>query len=505
MAPETNGVHRSLGAALAAGDDRIRQLLLHATPEELEQIDRLLNDPLLNFEPWAQAISPKLSWHMPHLRYLNRQLERLTNGEIKRLAIAMPPRHGKTTNTTIHYPVWRLERDPTLRICIVANNQNLANDFSSFIRALAARRIPLSMERRAVKGWRTLAGGIVRACGIGAPPVGEGFNLLIIDDPIRKRVEADNPATLDKIYKSYVTDFHTRLEPNAAILLIATRWREDDLTGRLIALEDPDERFDLVSFPALAEENDLLGRAVGEALWPERWSAKVLRAKQRMNPVEFAALYQQRPAPAEGILFKTHKIRYWKKAAPHTAVRTRYWDKAGSEGTGAYSTGVLMARWKHVYVVEDVVRGQWSAHERNEVIQATAREDADKYDNEVQIMMEQEPGSGGKESAEISVRQLSAFPVKSQLATGDKETRARPFASQVEAGNVFLVEAPWNGEYLYELKTFPNGKYKDQVDASSGAYNSLALGFEISDLSMGEDGDTSWLDAAEEMAANLGL
>lgn len=156
--------------------------------------------------------------------------------------------------------------------------------------------------------------------------------------------------------------------------------------------------------------------------------------------------------------------------------RVRYWDKAGTQGAGCFTVGLLMAKSRRgVYYVENVVRGQWAAHQRNEMMLATAKMDADRYGRRVTIWIEEEPGSGGKESAEYSAKQLAGFNVKTERATGDKEDRARPFASQCGAGNVRLKLAPWNKDYVNELTLFPGGKFKDQVDASSGGFNRLAL------------------------------
>ena len=158
--------------------------------------------------------------------------------------------------------------------------------------------------------------------------------------------------------------------------------------------------------------------------------------------------------------------------APAVARRVRYWDKAGTEGAGAYSVGVRVAEVGGVYYVEDVARGQWSPERRNAVVRQVTTADGP----EVAVWFEQEPGSGGKESAQISTRELAGYNVRVETVTGDKVTRAGPLSAQAEAGNVKLVRGEWNEAYLSELHGFPEGKYKDQVDASSGAFNKLALG-----------------------------
>lgn len=163
--------------------------------------------------------------------------------------------------------------------------------------------------------------------------------------------------------------------------------------------------------------------------------------------------------------------------APFYVERVRYWDKAGTEGAGAYTCGALMSYDKKtgLFHIEDVIRGQWSALERETIIKQSAQADDARY-GLVQVWQEQEPGSGGKESAEATVRNLVGHAIRTERVTGDKITRAHPFAAQAEANNVRLVKGAWNGVFLDEMASFPFGTYKDQVDATSGAFNKLAAG-----------------------------
>lgn len=178
----------------------------------------------------------------------------------------------------------------------------------------------------------------------------------------------------------------------------------------------------------------------------------------------------------EGSLFRREWFTRIVEAAPASVMgRVRYWDKAGTEQGGAYTAGVLMSRTNEgLYTIEHVTRGQWSSHARNQIMLQTAHDDRQKYGN-VTTWVEQEPGSGGKESAEITLREFAGFDVHAERATGDKTTRAMPFAAQCEAGNVQLVRGTWNADYVDELASFPDGSFADQTDASSGAFNKLAL------------------------------
>jgi predicted phage terminase large subunit-like protein len=252
--------------------------------------------------------------------------------------------------------------------------------------------------------------------------------------------------------------------------LIQTRWHEDDLAGRILASEDA-ASWTVISLPALAEEGDLLGRVPGAALWPERFDETDLeRIRGVLGTQSFTALYQQRPTALEGGLFK----RQWFKivdAAPATAHRVRYWDKAGTEDGGDWSCGCRIARTPEGrYVIEQVTRGQWSALDRERIIRQSAELDG----RELPIWVEQEPGSGGLESAQATIRSLAGWNVHAERVTGDKLIRAQPFAAQCEAGNVDIVRGAWNASFLDELTMFPNGKNDDQVDATSGAFAKLA-------------------------------
>ena len=201
---------------------------------------------------------------------------------------------------------------------------------------------------------------------------------------------------------------------------------------------------------------------------PIRLSRRSLdEAKRDMGEYAYSGQFEQSPIPKGGGMFKTDKIEMV-PAAPKNMVCARFWDKAGTGGGGCYTVGVKMGRAPvtgDIYIM-DVVRGQWEASTREQIIKQTAEADSPL----TIIGLEQEPGSGGKESAQATVRNLAGFRVRTERPTGDKVTRADPFAVQVNGGNVKMVVGEWNRAYLNELQFFPYSTYKDQVDASSGAF-----------------------------------
>jgi predicted phage terminase large subunit-like protein len=189
--------------------------------------------------------------------------------------------------------------------------------------------------------------------------------------------------------------------------------------------------------------------------------------------VGWTAEYQGVPRAAEGNMFK----RDWFEIVdqtPDKGERVRYWDFAATKGAGAYTAGVLLNKvGKGEYYIEDVMRGQWSSRDRQRIMKQTAQLDEDIYGN-VSIWFEKEGGSSGVDAATAIIQAMDGFIIHSEHVTGSKEVRAQPFAAQCEAGNIKLKRGKWNFNYITEMTEFPNGTFKDQVDASSGAYTKLA-------------------------------
>ena len=444
-------------------------------PSKLRQARRLLAGKPANFRHFLERVTPTWTWSWRHLAYLQYQLDRVTDGEIKRLMIQMPPRHGKSETATIRYPIYRLNMDPEMRVVIGAYNATLAGKFSRKARRLAQQAgIALSDERTAVEDWETTAGGGMRAVGVGGGITGQGGDLIIIDDPVKSREEAESEVYREKVWDWYTDDLYTRLEPGGAMILIMTRWHMDDLAGRILAGEGA-SKWTVVNLPALALEGDILGRRPGEALCPQRYDEEALLAIKTdggMSDYAFAALYQQDPRARDGNMFPRAKVEIVDAVPADCTRRVRYWDKGGGP-TGDPTAGVRMAtnHERTVFYVEDVAHAQVNIDDRNRLMRQTATLDG----TNVRGWVEQEPGSGGKESAILSVRHMAGFPYFYEPVSGDKVVRADPLAAQWQAGNVKLVRGAWNKAYLDEMEAFPSGVHDDQVDASSGAFNKLAL------------------------------
>ena len=432
-------------------------------------------------------VNPKFEFYR-HCEVLIDALEKVVSGEIKRLIIQMPPRHGKSELVSRILPSYFLCRYPNQFVCVASYSFELAGTLSRNARENylgAGGRI--KEEAGAIKHWETTAGGGCWAVGTGGSATGKGFALGIIDDPTKGDEDASSLAMRDKNYEWFRSVFYTRAEPDAAIICVTTRWHEDDLIGRLIAAErhsSSREDWHIISLPALYEpdhadlfpvtctiEPDFRSRE-GEALCPERYPENLLKHKKaQIGDYHFGALYQQRPTAASGVLFDISKIEFIDHAPVEVFSRCRAWDKAATEGGGDWTVGVKMSKTKDGhFIIEHVERGQWGSAKRDSMIKMMAELDGKK----VRIIGEQEPGSAGVDSARGFTKLLGGYQVSTETASGSKEIRADAFSSQLNAGNVRVVRGEWNAAYIEELRQFPRGRHDDQVDASSLAFNSLA-------------------------------
>ena len=407
----------------------------------------------------------------------------VATGRITRLMVCMPPRHGKSELISRFFPAWYLGNYPDRRIILASYEANFASSWGekardAFAEASALRWWEHKLNRQATSDWSIAGreGGMVTT-GVGGALTGRGGN-LILDDPVKNSEEASSPVYRAKAWDWYNSTFATRLEPGCFQIVVMTRWHPDDLGGRILA--NAEEPWEVINLPAIAEdEDDAIGRAVGEALWPARYDVAALDLMRReRGSYWWAAMYQQRPAPREGGIFKRAwfdgKIIDALPAEARVEKRVRYWDKAATEGGGDWTAGVRASIAGGVVYIEDVKRGQWSSGTVQTTVQTTAAEDT----RETIIGMEQEPGSAGKDVKVTYTRMLQGYAFKCEPATGSKAVRADGLATQCEAGNVYLVRGPWNADFIDELCAFrgDTSDVDDQVDGASGAFGLLTSG-----------------------------
>ena len=410
-------------------------------------------------------------------------MQRIEFGELRRLMILCPPRHGKSEHTTIRYPVYRLERDRKFQVAVGCYNQEFASRFGRKARGIARKRFPLSDERKAVAEWETPEGGVYRACGVGSPPTGAGFDLLVIDDPIRSREEAESLAYRDRVYDWYTDDLYTRLEPGAAVILIYTPWHVDDLGGRILNSAKADE-WEVLRFPAIAEANDPLGRPEGAALWPERYDVAALRDIEKvMGAQSFAGLYGMRPKRGDGNMFKAgwfpayRPSRPWdaftfldgKSVARNDCIIVAILDPA--TGKGPYgdnsAIGIFAFAPGGIILVLDMIAERIPLESLARELQRMA----DRWNAEY-VAVE---ANGFQVSVCNEFRKISRRPVHERSHEGkSKLVRAIPAMTKAEAGLIRipgLADAVWTEKFLDEITSFTGrGDEKDdQVDVLSMA------------------------------------
>jgi predicted phage terminase large subunit-like protein len=439
-----------------------------------------------SFRSFASRVNPRYVWYH-HCEVMADALECVAAGEIKRLMIFAPPRSGKSELVSRLFPAYYLDRFPERFAAIASYASELAFDLSRAARRnFTGGQAGLAGESKSVKQWETGKGGGLWATGVGGPATGKGFHLGISDDPLKNAQEASSRLIRDRQREWWRSVWYTRCEPNAAIVLVMTRWHLDDLAGWLLAEEageDP-ERWTVLCLPSIADSEPRAfpstctvlpdWRKAGEPLVPERYPlAKLEQIRSRIGNYYWEALHQQRPRPKAGGMYKWDAFRSV-DALPEGARWLAYWDTAGTEGAGDNTAGVLMGRTREGrYVVADCVAGQWSPGRKDSEVKAAC----ERWRALVAlrtVWLERESGVGGEERSKSTVRALAGFDVRTERPTGSKEDRGMPFAAQAEAGNVDVLRGPWNHAFLEELADFPHSAHDDRHDAAAGAFNRLA-------------------------------
>lgn len=437
---------------------------------------------------WRQIIPDKLIWGW-HLDAVSEHLEAVANGQINRLLINVPPGTSKSTMTGVIFPswLWGPGEQPGHRYIGAAHEQGLAVRDNRMMRALVTsnwyqRLWPLRMtgDQNEKLYFENESRGFRQACAV-ASMTGRRGHTIVWDDPLSPQ-KANSQAHREEAIRILTETVPTRLNDpeTSSIIIVMQRLHEYDPAGFILSEGLGYEHLCLpMEFEPDRKCSTSIGwtdprKEEGELLDPVRFPPHVIeRDKKAMGPYAWAGQMQQRPAPRDGGMFPVDRFQIIDHMPPadQIAASIRYWDKAGTAGGGAFSAGVLMHRLRDGrFCVSDVSRGQWSILDRESRIKQTAQIDG----KGVEIRIEQEPGSGGKESAEATIRNLAGFTVKADRPTGDKELRAQPYAAQVQGGNVLLVRGAWNRPFMDEHEMFPNGKFKDQVDAAGGAFSALA-------------------------------
>lgn len=453
------------------------------------------------FWQYRIEMNPRLilahKWFPRSIAYELRQFhDDLKAGKRPILLLQTPPQHGKSLSV-IDFIAWCIGLDPELRVIYASFSDRLgiranlrlqrALDSKTYKQIfpetyLTTKHIVTIAERH-LRNHEVLEfvghEGYFRNTTVGGAITGEALDLAVVDDPIKGRAEASSEVTREKTWNWITDDVFSRFSETAGLIMIMTRWHLDDPAGRF--MEHFGKRIKVVRYPAIATEDERYRRR-GEPLFPELKSMEFLLERRKLyTEASWEALYQQNPFIVGGGIFPIEKLKILPIGVDRSQVlkSVRYWDKAGTADDDAAGTsGTLMHKMRDGrFVIEHVCWGQWGALDREIHIKAWAERDrANCKPGAYEVGVEQEPGSGGKESAESTIRNLAGFKAFADKVTGSKEVRAEPFAAQVQNGNVSLVAGSYINDMLDEFQSFPNGKRKDRVDSSSGAFNRLVSG-----------------------------
>lgn len=410
-------------------------------------------------------------------------------GELTRQIINTPPQHGKSLLSSVYFPTWFLGRNPGKHVIVASYAQSLSERSSR-----AARRVvrgPLfgwafeqttTDERRAANEWFLSGGGSYSAVGVGSSLTGKPADLLIIDDPHADYASAHSQSEREAVWQWFLSTAMTRLGPGGIVLIIMTRWHVDDLVGRLLSADRRREleasgvmtEWSKLRLPAIAEDNDPLGRKPGDPLFPERYPLPALREQMaNLGAYLAAALYTGEPVRKGGNYVDPDLIKVIAPdAVPHCRW-ARFWDlaatskEASRNGDPDYTAGAKVGRDSdgNVYIA-NITRGQWAWPRARERILSLAQIEG------VPVTVE---AVAGFKVAFSNLREEwpSAVSLREVGVDRDKLTRALPWFSLAEQGKVFAVAGSWVGAFKAELAAFPGGPHDDQVDAVSGACRAL--------------------------------
>jgi predicted phage terminase large subunit-like protein len=435
-----------------------------------------------------------------HLDYINQALIKVRERAIKRLIITVPPRHGKSETTSKAFPVNVLLNSPRARVLLATYAAEFSAQWGRKARDLmaevgewyglkvredvAARDAwELSKWDRGLQRYVPTGGGMVTA-GIGGPLTGRGGDIVIVDDPVKNSEEAFSAVYREKTWEWFNSTLYTRLEPDAPIIVIQTRWHEDDLAGRLILQSEAGgERWDIINLPAIAEDNDPLGREPGEALWPERYPIEVLKQiEESLGIYWFSALYQQKPIPVGKGLFQREWLRRYEETKDVYILRE-------PSGSMVIHPKILCTRFSTMDLAVSTktsadwtVLSTWAQTPNKDLILLDTRkvrmEGPDQLPLIQSVYMDLRPAQiyiekAGYQLSLIQTAVRAGLPILPITPDGDKIARALSASARMKAGTIYF---PIYADYLggedgieNELFKFPAAKHDDFVDTLSYA------------------------------------
>ena len=392
-----------------------------------------------------------------------------------RILVSLPPRHGKSSFLSQWLPFWFLSMWPQKRVILTTYEANFAATWGRKVRNLVQEKGPevgvhLAPDATASNNWATFMEGGMMTAGVGGPITGKGGDLLLCDDPHKNWQEAQSPTIRKTIKDWFDSTFYTRLEPGGTIIVLHTRWHEDDLIGYLMR-EKPEDGWFHLRIPAIAEdwnnEEDPLGRKVGAALCPQRYDEKALnRIKANMTPMMWNALFQQRPAPMEGSIFLRKNWKYY-SVLPKCNFVIQSWDTASKKNwDSAYS---VCQTWG-VSDLGAVLIDQWRDKVEYPQLLRQAEIQYLKYRPNAVLIEDRDSG----QALIQSLQQNTTMPILPIYPDMDKIVRAQAVSPWHEAGRVWVpdpvkAENLWVADLIENAATFPNAVFKDEIDSMSQA------------------------------------
>ena len=449
------------------------------TEKEIFVANELARLDLYWFSQWMFEQRKGFPWiKAEHHEIICKALTKVVTGECKRLIINIPPRYSKTELAVINFMAWCLGHYPDSEFIYTSYSSRLASNYSWQTRELLSTdeykaifpNTLLMDNSKARDTWHTSLGGLVYSAGAGGTITGFGAGkhrkefggAIIIDDP-HKADEARSDVMRENVIDWFQNTLESRKNsPDTPIILIMQRLHEMDLAGWLLAGNNG-EKWDHICLPAIKED--------GTALWEAKHDLATLRQMEQAAPYVFSGQYMQRPAPADGGIFKPDQIQIVDAIPAGDIKWCRGWDLA-STIDGDWTAGGKVGRLPDGrFIIGDMVRLRVGPDERDAAMVNTAGLDG----RLVKVSIPQDPGQAGKTQVIYLTRKLAGYNVKSSPESGDKITRAEPFAAQVNIGNVMMLRGDWNVPLINEMRMFPNGANDDQVDSLSRAFSEIMI------------------------------
>jgi predicted phage terminase large subunit-like protein len=433
----------------------------------------------------------------PHLKLLNRYLMKAAMEPNQRIVVSMPPRHGKSELTSHYFPAWYVGKFPGRQILLLAYADGFAAKWGGLardeIKMFGKEVFGLTPDKEvdARDSWRAgkPAGQIpgyekwakdrpdqmvwsqMHTAGLGGMITGKGAHLLVVDDPIKRPEDVKTDVGRDNMWDWWVSTAYTRLMPGGSAIVVQTRWHEDDLAGRLIEqTKNGEEHWDIINLPALAEDDDPLGRLPGEALWPERYPVE--RFKQvriTQGPYWFNAQYQGRPTALEGGILKREWMNNRYKEAPRMIRTIQAVDAAFK--TGVANDYSAIATWG-TDGIDYYLLDCWRERVEFPELKRAITDQFHKWPEASAVYVE-DAASGQALIQEM--QRNSALPVIGKPVWGDDMQRATAISGLFEAGKIKLPEyATWLADWIEEHAGFPNATHDDTVTTSYYALEELA-------------------------------